>query len=330
MSVLKPSLIKGSPMKDSPIENSPSKGSTVITLPHTDFIGYCRAYYQLTKPKVVALLVLTAWVGMMLATPEPPDFLLVLIACIGIALVSAAAAAFNHVLDQKIDAQMARTYMRPLPKGKLTTGQAVAFACLLAISGFLILLLAVNELTALLTLFGLFGYAVIYTLLLKRATPQNIVIGGVAGALPPVLGWTAMTGSVSSEALLLMMIVFTWTPPHFWALAIHRCNDYAKANIPMLPVTHGIEFTKTTILFYTFLLFIVCLLPYLVGMTGVIYLAASIYLNGKFIYHAWTLKFHAEPGTAMKTFRFSIVHLMVLFLVLLVDHYVKWNFSELL
>ncbi|MDR7088012.1 heme o synthase [Cellvibrio fibrivorans] len=306
------------------------KNSLVPVLVRTDIAGYCRAYYQLTKPKVVALLVLTAWVGMMLATPAPPDMLLVIMASLGIALVSAAAAAFNHVLDQKIDAQMARTYMRPLPKGKLNTGQAVAFACTLAITGFLILLLAVNTLTALLTLVGLFGYAVVYTLLLKRATPQNIVIGGVAGALPPVLGWTAITGSLSGEALLLMMIVFTWTPPHFWALAIHRCNDYAKANIPMLPVTHGIEFTKTAILLYTFLLFLVCLLPYLVGMTGVIYLFASIYLNGKFIYHAWILKFNAQADTAMATFRFSIVHLMVLFLVLLVDHYAKWSFSELL
>lgn len=306
------------------------KNSLMPVLARTDIPGYCRAYYQLTKPKVVALLVLTAWVGMMLATPAPPDMLLVVLASVGIALVSAAAAAFNHVLDQKIDAQMARTYMRPLPKGKLTTVQAVAFACTLAISGFLILLLAVNQLTALLTLFGLFGYAVVYTLLLKRATPQNIVIGGVAGALPPVLGWAAITGSLSGEALLLMMIVFTWTPPHFWALAIHRCNDYAKANIPMLPVTHGIEFTKTAILLYTFLLFLVCLLPYLVGMTGVIYLFASIYLNGKFIYHAWALKFNTQADTAMKTFRFSIVHLMVLFLVLLVDHYAKWSFNELL
>ncbi|MCE3253443.1 MAG: cyoE [Cellvibrio sp.] len=294
-----------------------------------DILGHCRAYYQLTKPKVVALLVLTAWVGMMLATPAPPDLLLVVLASMGIALVSAAAAAFNHVLDQKIDAQMARTYMRPLPKGKVTTLQAVGFACALAVSGFMILLLAVNALTALLTLFGLFGYAVVYTLLLKRATPQNIVIGGVAGALPPVLGWTAITGNVSGEALLLMMIVFTWTPPHFWALAIHRCKDYAKANIPMLPVTHGIEFTKTAILLYTFLLFLVCLLPYLVGMTGVVYLFSSIYLNGKFIHCAWKLKFNAGPDTAMETFRFSIVHLMVLFLVLLVDHYAKWSFNEI-
>lgn len=292
-----------------------------------EFIASCRDYYQLTKPKVVALLVLTAWVGMMLASPAVPNLTLVFIASLGIALVSAAAAAFNHVLDQKIDAQMARTYTRPLPKGRLTTLQAVTFACALAVNGFALLLIAVNALTALLTLFGLFGYAVVYTLLLKRATPQNIVIGGVAGALPPVLGWTAITGTVSGEAILLMMIVFTWTPPHFWALAIHRCHDYAKANIPMLPVTHGIEFTKTAILLYTLLLFLVCLLPYLIGMTGVLYLLASIYLNATFIRYAWRLKYTPDANTAMETFRFSIVHLMALFLVLLVDHYVKWNIN---
>jgi heme o synthase len=294
-----------------------------------DFIAYCRDFYQLTKPRVVALLVLTAWVGMMLASPSVPNILLIFVASIGIALVSGAAAAFNQVLDQKIDAQMARTHGRPLPNGRLTTLQAVTFACTLAVSGFVILFFAVNPLTAVLTLFGLFGYAVIYTLLLKRATPQNIVIGGLAGALPPVLGWTSITGSVSSESLLLMMIVFTWTPPHFWALAIHRCNDYAKANIPMLPVTHGIEFTKTAILLYTLLLFIVCLLPYLIGMTGVIYLGASIYLNAKFMHYAWRLKYKPEANTAMETFRFSIIHLMVLFLVLLVDHYFKWSLNAL-
>jgi heme o synthase len=294
-----------------------------------DFIAYCRDFYQLTKPKVVALLVLTAWVGMMLATPTVPNLLLVFTASLGIALVSGAAAAFNHVLDQKIDAQMARTLGRPLPKGRLTTAQAVTFACSIAALGFAILLFAVNTLTAVLTLFGLFGYAVIYTLLLKRATPQNIVIGGLAGALPPVLGWTAMTGTVSGESLLLMMIVFTWTPPHFWALAIHRCNDYAKANIPMLPVTHGIEFTKTAILLYTLLLFVVCLLPYLIGMTGIIYVAASIYLNLRFMQYAWRLKYRSEANTAMATFRFSIIHLMVLFLALLVDHYFKWSLNEL-
>lgn len=293
-----------------------------------DINSYARAYYQLTKPKVVALLVLTAVVGMMLASPGLPDLWLITTASIGIAMVSGAAAAFNHILDQKIDAQMARTYMRPLPKGRLTNQQAIIFACVLAVAGFLLLLLAVNPLTAYLTLLGLFGYAVVYTLLLKRATPQNIVIGGVAGALPPVLGWTAITGSVTSEALLLMMIVFAWTPPHFWALAIHRVNDYAKANIPMLPVTHGIELTKTLILLYTFLLMAVCWLPYLIGMAGVVYLLASLYLNGVFIRHAWRLKFSPDANTAMATFRFSIVHLMLLFVALLVDHYVLAYFAN--
>lgn len=288
-----------------------------------------RDYYQLTKPKVVALLVLTAWVGMMLATPEPPAFSQLFLASLGIALVSAAAAAFNQILDQKIDAQMARTHMRPLPKGRLSTTQAVTFAVVLALGGFLILSQWINWLTAWLTLLGLFGYAVIYTLLLKRATPQNIVIGGIAGALPPVLGWSAITGQVGGEALLLMMIVFTWTPPHFWALAIHRVNDYAKAGIPMMPVTHGVEFTKTLILLYTLLLTLICLLPYLIGMSGLIYLIGALLLNTKFIAHAWQLKFHADAESAMKTFRFSIVHLMVLFLVLLVDHYVYWNLQML-
>lgn len=289
----------------------------------------CRDYYQLTKPKVVALLVLTAWVGMMLATPEPPAFSQLFLASVGIALVSAAAAAFNQILDQKIDAQMARTYMRPLPKGRLSTAQAVTFAVVLALGGFFLLSLWINWLTAWLTLLGLFGYAVVYTLLLKRATPQNIVIGGIAGALPPVLGWSAITGQVGGEALLLMMIVFTWTPPHFWALAIHRVNDYAKAGIPMMPVTHGVEFTKTLILLYTFLLALICLLPYLIGMSGLIYLAGALVLNARFIIHAWQLKFHADAGSAMKTFRFSIVHLMVLFLLLVVDHYAYWNLQML-
>ncbi len=303
-----------------------------LIFPHSlrkEIFTLCRDYYQLTKPKVVALLVLTAWVGMMLATPEPPAFSQLFLASLGIALVSAAAAAFNQILDQKIDAQMARTHMRPLPKGKLSTAQAVYFAVTLAISGFVLLSVLVNWVTAWLTLLGLFGYAVIYTLLLKRATPQNIVIGGIAGALPPVLGWSAMTGQVSSEALLLMMIVFTWTPPHFWALAIHRVNDYARAGIPMLPVTHGIQFTKTLILLYTLLLTLVCLLPYLVGMSGLIYLLGAFFLNAKFIAYAWQLKFHADTESAMKTFRFSIIHLMVLFLVLLVDHYVYWDIQML-
>lgn len=298
-------------------------------VPHKELRISFRDYYQLTKPKVVALLVLTAWVGMMLATPAMPDLGKIFWASLGIALVSSAAAAFNQVLDQKIDAQMARTYMRPLPKGKLSTTQATLFACVLALLGFTILSIELNWLTAWLTLTGLFGYAVVYTLLLKRATPQNIVIGGIAGALPPVLGWSAMTGQVSGESLLLMMIIFTWTPPHFWALAIHRVKDYARAGIPMLPVTHGIEFTKTLILLYTFLLMLVCLLPYLVGMSGLIYLVGVLVLNLRFVIHAWQLKFHTQTESAMKTFRFSIVHLMVLFLILLVDHYAYWNIQTL-
>jgi protoheme IX farnesyltransferase len=296
-----------------------------IAIARVGLIGHWRDYYRLTKPKVVALLVLTAWVGMALATPDLPNLWLVILASIGIGFLSASAAAFNHILDQKIDAQMARTHMRPLPKGKLTTAQAMGFAFALAIIGFLILIIGVNALTAYLTLASLLGYAVVYTLMLKRATPQNIVIGGVAGAMPPLLGWSAMTGRVDANALLLVMIVFTWTPPHFWSLAIHRRDDYAKVNIPMLPVTHGIEFTKTVILLYTILLFVVCLLPYLVGMSGLIYVIGSCVLNLRFVYFAWQLKFNPTAETAMATFRFSIIHLMILFILLLVDHYLHWN-----
>lgn len=285
--------------------------------------GGWRDYYRLTKPKVVALLVLTAWVGMALATEELPNVFLMVMASLGIGLLSAAAAAFNHILDQKIDAQMARTQMRPLPKGRMTRGQAASFATVLSLAGFLVLALAVNLLTAYLTLASLVGYALVYTLLLKRATPQNIVIGGVAGAMPPLLGWVAMTGRVDANALLLVMVVFTWTPPHFWALAIHRRDDYAKVNIPMLPVTHGIEFTKTLILLYTVLLWLVCFLPYVVGMSGLLYLLGSCALNIGFIVHALRLKFNPVAGSAMAMFRFSIVHLLVLFLLLLLDHYVK-------
>lgn len=284
-----------------------------------------RAFWQLTKPRVVALLVLTAWVGMVLAGEGLPDLGLMAVASLGIAMVSGAAAAFNHVLDQKIDARMARTRLRPLPTGRLSNAQAVSFAFALAAAGFVLLLLAVNALTAWLTLAGLFGYAVVYTVFLKRATPQNIVIGGVAGALPPVLGWTAMTGSVGAEALVLMMIIFTWTPPHFWALAIHRVEDYRRAGLPMLPVTHGIEFTRTLVLLYTVLLLAVCLLPYLVGMSGLLYLVGSLVLNLQFLRHAWRLKFAPRADTAIRTFRFSITHLMLLFVLLLVDHYLKFG-----
>jgi len=244
-------------------------------------------------------------------------------ATLGIGLLSAAAAAMNHVVDKRIDAQMARTYSRPVAKGRISTVQAASFAFTLALSGFILLYFAVNALTAWLTLASLFGYAVVYTMFLKRATPQNIVIGGLAGAMPPLLGWTAVTGELHGHALLLVMIIFAWTPPHFWALAIHRRDDYAKVNMPMLPVTHGIEFTKSVICLYTVLLFLVCLMPYLVGMSGAIYLLGSALLNLRFMHYAWKLKFNPDAGTAMATFKFSIVHLMVLFLLLLVDHYFK-------
>ncbi|MCS4308393.1 protoheme IX farnesyltransferase [Rheinheimera pacifica] len=286
-------------------------------------ISRARDYLELTKPKVVALLVLTAWVGMMLAVPGLPDLTTLLAATLGISLLSAAAAAINHVVDKRIDAQMARTYSRPVAKGRVSGAEATAFAFSLALIGFVLLYLTVNALTAWLTLASLFGYAVVYTMFLKRATPQNIVIGGLAGAMPPLLGWTAITGEIHSHALLLVMIIFAWTPPHFWALAIHRRDDYAKVNMPMLPVTHGIEFTKSVICLYTVLLFIVCLMPYLVGMSGAIYLTGSALLNLRFMQYAWKLKFNADAGTAMATFKFSIVHLMVLFLLLLVDHYFK-------
>ena len=280
-------------------------------------------YLELTKPKVVALLVLTAWVGMMLAVPALPDITTVIAATLGIGLLSAAAAAMNHVVDQRIDAQMARTYSRPVAKGRISTAQATGFAFSLALTGFVILYFTVNALTAWLSLASLFGFDVVYTLFLMRATPQNIVIGGLAGAMPPLLGWTAITGSVDGHALLLVMIIFAWTPPHFWALAIHRRDDYAKVNMPMLPVTHGIEFTKSVICLYTVLLFLVCLMPYLVGMSGAIYLVGSALLNLRFMQYAWKLKFHPQSDTAMATFKFSIVHLMVLFLLLLADHYFK-------
>ncbi|MEP4890810.1 MAG: heme o synthase [Aliiglaciecola sp.] len=284
-----------------------------------------RDYYELTKPKVVMLLLLTALVGMCLATETWVSWQVLIAGLGGIGLLSSSAAVINHVVDRNIDGKMARTFNRPVTKGKISPLRATIFAFVLGVAGFICLELWVNRLTALLTLASLVGYAVVYTMFLKRATPQNIVIGGLAGAAPPLLGWTAVTGEIHSHALLLVLIVFTWTPPHFWALAIHRVKDYAKAEIPMLPVTHGVEFTKTSVLMYTLLLTIVCLLPYLTGMSGVIYLLGSGLLNVGFMYYAWKLKYAATENTAMKTFGFSIVHLMVLFVVLLVDHYLKFT-----
>lgn len=285
-------------------------------------LGFIKDLYEITKPKVVMMLVITAIVGMVLAQPTLPPLGLLFVASLGIGLLSAAAAAMNHIVDQKIDAKMARTYNRPIAKGRLSNQQAIAFSLFLAFSGFVLLYMEVNPLTAWLTLASLFGYAIVYTLILKRLTPQNIVIGGLAGAMPPLLGWCAITGEIHPHALLLVMIIFTWTPPHFWALAIHRKADYARVNIPMLPVTHGSEFTKNTIMAYTILLTLVCLLPYLVGMTGELYLVVSLALNVVFLRYAWLLKTKEDKQLAMETFKFSIWHLLALFVVLLVDHFI--------
>lgn len=284
-----------------------------------------RDYFELTKPKVVALLLLTALVGMFLAV-DPRDAMwpplsTVILGMIGIAFASASAATVNQVLDQRIDAIMARTTNRPLPQGKVATPNAWLFAAILALLSMLILALWVNVLTAILTFASLIGYAFIYTGYLKRATPQNIVIGGVSGAAPPLLGWAAISDSIDPQALLLVLIIFTWTPPHFWALAIHRKDDYAKADIPMLPVIFGVPFTKTCVLLYTVLLGLTTLLPYLTHGAGVIYLVGAAVLGVWFMWHAWQLKFHDDGTRAMATFRFSIVYLMALFVVLLVDHY---------
>ncbi|MFA0140350.1 heme o synthase [Vibrio kanaloae] len=280
-----------------------------------------KVYLTLTKPKVVALMLLTALVGMCLAVPNGLPLQQTLFGMIGIGLMAGSAAAFNHLIDKKIDGQMSRTNRRPLPSGELSSMRVFSFATGIGLLGFVTLVVWVNQLTAWLTFASLLGYAVIYTMYLKRATPQNIVIAGIAGAMPPLLGWTAVTNELHSNAWLLVMIIFIWTPPHFWALAIHRRDEYAKVNIPMLPVTHGIEYTKTSILLYTFLLSVVCVLPVLVGMSSWIYLSVSLVLNIGFVYHAWVLKYCDKPNMAMKTFKFSIYHLMILFVALLADHY---------
>lgn len=278
-------------------------------------------YYELCKPRVVVLIVFTAMVGMFLATPGMvpiPEFVL---GTLGIGMMSAAAAATNQMLDLKADGIMQRTCGRPLVTQHLTMAQAVRFAIAIGVGGMAILLLFVNALTAWLTLAALIGYAGIYTAYLKRATPQNIVIGGAAGAAPPVLGWAAITGTVSVESLTLFLIIFIWTPPHFWALAIERHKEYAKVNIPMLPVTHGIEYTRTQVLLYTILLFLVSLMPYIIGMSGLLYLAGAVIFSGVFLVYAIRMKFAPKPGLAMRTFGYSILYLMVIFSLLLADHY---------
>ena len=284
-------------------------------------IARWRLYLALTKPKVVALIILTAVVGTLLATPGWPPLDALLLGNLGIGLSAASAATLNQFLDQRIDARMLRTRSRPLPTGGLSDRQALTFAALLGVASMVILYCWVNALTAALTFASLIGYAVIYTVWLKRATPQNIVIGGAAGAAPPVLGWAAVTGTIDPQALLLFLIIFTWTPPHFWALAIARRDDYAKVGIPMMPVMYGIEFTRLHVLLYTVIMVLVTLLPYLTGMSGLLYLAAALGLNGFFLYYALALKLTTRVELPMKLFRFSIQYLMWLFLALLVDHY---------
>ena len=283
-----------------------------------------RQYYVLTKPRVVQLIVFCALIGMVLAVPGLPDWAALqrmLVACAGIWLVAGAAAAFNCLIEKTIDAKMKRTSWRPTARGQLSDTQALAFSALLCAIGSAILYVWVNPLTMWLTFATFVGYAVIYTVILKPLTPQNIVIGGASGAMPPVLGWAAMTGNVGPEALILFLIIFLWTPPHFWALALYRVEDYRKSGLPMLPVTHGNEFTRLQILLYTFILLAACLLPFIYRLSGWIYLAAALVLNAGFIWHAFKLWRSYSDAQARKTFRFSLIHLSLLFAALLLDHY---------
>jgi protoheme IX farnesyltransferase len=285
------------------------------------FAQRLRAFYALTKPRVVSLIVFTAVIGMFLATPGMVAPQLLFAATLGIAFVAGAAAAINCLVEQNIDALMQRTRWRPLPRGELTTRHTLIFAGVIGGLGLWILAQFVNALTMWLTLGTFVGYAVIYTLLLKPATPQNIVIGGASGAMPPVLGWAAVTGEVSTEALLLFLIIFVWTPPHFWSLALYRTKDYARAGVPMLPVTHGREYTALQVLLYTLILFATTLLPYVIRMSGFVYLAAALVLGGLFIGYALRIYLAYSDAAAQKTFRYSIAYLAILFAALLVDHY---------
>jgi protoheme IX farnesyltransferase len=282
-----------------------------------------RQFHALTKPRVVQLIVFCAVIGMLLAVPGLPDWKTALAATAGIWLVAAAAAAFNCLVEQRIDAKMARTAWRPTAKGELTNTQTLAFSTILCAAGSALLYLLVNPLTMWLTFATFVGYAVVYTVVLKPLTPQNIVIGGASGAMPPVLGWTSIRGEVGPEALILFLIIFLWTPPHFWALALYRAEDYRKSGLPMLPVTHGNEFTRLHVLLYTLVLFAGTLLPFISGMSGLIYLVAAVALGAGFTWHAWKLWRRYSDALARKTFRFSIIHLSLLFAALLVDHYVS-------
>jgi len=280
-----------------------------------------RDYLELCKPKVIALMLLTSVIGMLLATYSLPPIEILFWGNLGIGLMASSAAAVNHVVDRKIDVYMARTTNRPLAKGSVDVLHAVIFAAVIGVAGMAILMIEVNALTAWLTLASLIGYAFIYTMYLKRATPQNIVIGGLAGAAPPLLGWVAVTGHIEPDALLLVLIIFAWTPPHFWALAIHRKEEYAKVDIPMLPVTHGDRYTMVQIILYTIILMLVTVLPYLTGMSGLIYLVSALLLGGRFL--QWTIRMlrGSDKHAPIKTFKFSIIYLMLLFVALLVDHY---------
>ncbi|MEW6310861.1 MAG: heme o synthase [Pseudomonadota bacterium] len=284
-----------------------------------------RDYLELTKPKVVVLMLITSLVGMFLATRAGVPWTVLLFGNLGIALCAGGAAAVNHVVDRQIDSVMARTHKRPLAEGRVSPAAALTFAFALGVSGLALLLTFTNALAAWLTLASLIGYAVIYTGFLKRATPQNIVIGGLAGAAPPLLGWVAVTGQISAEPLLLVLIIFAWTPPHFWALAIHRKAEYAKVNIPMLPVTHGVHYTKVHILLYTAVLLAVSFMPYVIHMSGPLYLAAAAVLGARFLYWAIALYRDSRPHAAIRTFKFSIWYLFALFIALLVDHYLLLN-----
>ncbi|MDC9719263.1 MAG: heme o synthase [Gammaproteobacteria bacterium] len=278
-------------------------------------------YYEMCKPNVVLLMLLTSLVGMFMAVPGMVPWPVLIWGNLGIAMAAGAAAVVNHVIDRRIDGKMGRTHNRPVAIGKVQPNHALMFAAVMALVGISILYVLVNPLTAWLTLASSIGYAFIYTGYLKRATPQNIVIGGIAGAMPPLLGWTAVTNSLDANALLLVLIIYAWTPPHFWALAIHKRDEYAKVEIPMLPVTHGLEFTGLQVFLYTLLMIIATMLPYVVGMSGFIYLVGVTLLNIRFLYWAWRLYRGAYKQVAMKTFWYSIIYLMLLFVLLLVDHY---------
>lgn len=294
------------------------------TVSQQSFIGLLSQFYQLTKPKVVSLIVFTAVIGMFLSTPGMVPLEILIPATIGIALVAGAAAAFNCLVEQHIDAKMARTRARPTVRGNITSTQILFFAGLVGGVGLLLLSTYVNTLTMWLTLATFVGYAVIYTVILKPATPQNIVIGGASGAMPPVLGWAAVTGHVSHDALLLFLIIFAWTPPHFWALALYRRNEYAKAGVPMLPVTHGEIYTRLSVLLYTIILVAVTLLPIATQMAGVIYAISSAILNGIFLYFAIAIYRNYSDKLSKKTFTYSIIYLALIFAALLVDHYVQY------